>query len=155
MKLNTVFCTKSLFCGTERRRWSRKEIKRAAPQWIEWTNLNSKSAIFEAQNLMKRSRSSRLQRNKMGQAHAVLLIHRYILWHCEDKRLELYCLYCVKIFLVTLYILIKCVDSIVNSRVKIKHNDQGFTKRFFDEKKYNIINENSVGQTCTGLVHFM
>ena len=55
-----------------------------------------------------------------------------------------FCLYCVKIFLVTLYILIKFVDSIVNSRVKIKHNDQGFTKRFFDEKKYNVINENSV-----------
>ena len=29
----------------------------------------------------------------------------------------------------------KFVDSIVNSRVKITHNDQGFTKRFFDEKK--------------------
>ena len=49
----------------------------------------------------------------------------------------------------------KFVDSIVNSRVKITHNDQGFTKRFFDEKKYNVINENSVGETCTGLVHFM
>ena len=66
-----------------------------------------------------------------------------------------FCLYCVKIFLVTLYILIKFVDSIVNSRVKIKLNDQGFTKRFFDEKIYNVINENSVGETCTGLVHFM
>ena len=66
-----------------------------------------------------------------------------------------FCLYCVKIFLVTLYILIKFVDSIVNSRVKIKHNDEGFTKRFFDEKIYNVINENSVGETCTGLVHFM
>lgn len=61
-----------------------------------------------------------------------------------------FCLYCVKIFLVTLYILIKFVDSIV-----YKHNDQGFTKRFFDEKIYNVINENSVGETCTGLVHFM
>ena len=66
-----------------------------------------------------------------------------------------FCLYGVKIFLVTLYILIKFVDSIVNSRVKIKHSDQGFTKRIFDEKKYNVINENSVGETCTGLVHFM
>ena len=66
-----------------------------------------------------------------------------------------FCLYCIKIFLVTLYILIKFVDSIVNSRVKIKHSDQGFTKRIFDEKKYNVINETSVGETCTGLVRFM